>query len=185
MHPRSRSLLTLLVCLSISQPVLGQLVEHVERAPLGAEVEPGSAHSLAEKAAFIAQYDDGEADLFVMSGATTYEVAMLFENVGGPDVTLGGVDFCWRQDGGDSKVRYEVVIWAANGPGGSPGAELAKFAAVATGVSATPAFYSTGLNYPLTTSDVYIGVRYNPAVDASFWFCVDTDGLGGAPAQPG
>lgn len=76
------------------------------------------------------------------------------------------------------------MIWAPNGPGGSPGTELAKFAAVATGVTATPTFYHTGINYALTTSNVYIGVRYNPAVDPAFWWCVDDDGIGGAPAQP-
>lgn len=185
MDNRARGLLTVVACLAFCQPTVAQPGERVEGSPLGIEVDSGRADDVAEKAAYIAQYDDGEADVFVMSGATTYEVSMLFENVGGQDVTLGGVSFCWRQTGGDSKIRYEVVIWAANGPGGTPGTELAKFAAVATGVTATPHFYSTSLNYALSTSDVYIGVRYNPAVDASFWFCVDTDGLGGAPPQPG
>ena len=107
---------------------------------------------------------------------TTVETNMLFQHVGGPDVTLGGVDFCWRQTSGDTKIRYEVVIWAANGPGGTPGTELAKFAAVATGVTSTPKFYHASFSYPLTTTNVYIGVRYNPAVDQGFWFCVDDDG---------
>lgn len=185
MSLRLCSLFTLVTCLSLAGPVLGQPFGQSERIPGGALVEPSTdANGLAEKAAFIAQYDDGAADFTSRTPDTTFEVAMLFNGVGGPDVTLGGVDFCWRQDGGDPKVRYEVVIWAANGPGGSPGTELAKFAAVATGVTGTPAFYSTNFNYPLTTSNVYIGVRYNPVVDPGFWWCVDDDGLGGAPAQP-
>lgn len=190
MSLRLRSLIPLALCLPLAGPSLGQPFgpsEWVETVPGGTAVQaaPSGDDRLAEKAAFIARYDDGEADLWIKSGATTYEVAMLFQGVGGADVTLGGVDFCWRQDGVDSKIHYEVVIWAANGPGGTPGTELATFAALATGVTATPAFYHTGLNYPLTTSNVYVGVRYNPAVDPSFWFCVDTDGLGGAPPQPG
>lgn len=184
MSLRVSGLLIPAVCFSLALPALGQTFERVEPAPGGAVAEPRSGDHLDEKAAYIARYDDGEADLWIMSGATTYEVAMLFTGVGGSDVTLGSVDFCWRQSGGDSKIRYEVVIWAANGPGGTPGTELANFAAVATGVTSTPAFYNTSLNYPLTTSNVYIGVRYNPAVDSGFWWCVDTDGLGG-PAQPG
>jgi len=181
---RASGLLALAVCFSLALPAFGQMPERVEAVPGGIAVEPRSGDRLDEKAAAVLFYDDGEADLWIKSGATTYEVAMLFTGAGGPDVTLGSVDFCWRQDGVDSKIRYEVVVWAANGPGGTPGTELAKFAAVATGVTATPTYYNTSLNYPLTVSNVYIGVRYNPAVDPSFWFCVDTDGIGGA-IQPG
>lgn len=185
MHRLCRSLLTVVVCLSLSQPVLAQVTE---RVPGGVEVESGSASYLgektAEKAAYVALYDDGSADFWSKTGSTTFEVAMLFENVGGPDVTLGGVDFCWRTDGVDTKIRYEIVLWAPDGPGGSPGTEIAHFAAVATGVTATPTYYGSSLNYSLTQSDVYIGIRYNPVVDPSFWWCVDDDGIGGAPAQP-
>jgi hypothetical protein len=184
---RASGLPAVAVCLFLALPALpasGQISELVAPVPGGVDVESPSGDRLQEKAAYIAMYDDGEVDVFVRSAATTYEIAMLFGGVGGPDVTLGGVDLCLRQTGADPKIRYEVVIWAANGPGGTPGTELAKFAAVATGVTATPAFYSTNLNYPLTTTNVYIGVRYNPVVDPDFWFCVDTDGIGGAPAQP-
>ena len=38
-----------------------------------------------------------------------------------------------RQTGSDSKVRFEVVVWTADGPGGAPGSELAHYAAVADG----------------------------------------------------
>ena len=186
MRHASSSLFALAVCVVLAGPAAGQSPYQVERIPGGIAVDadPSGGDRLADKAAFIAQYDDGTAELTSKTSSTTFEVAMLFENVGGADVTLGGVDFCWRRDGADSKVRYEVVIWAPDGPGGSPGTELAKFAAVATGVTGTPAFYSTNLSYSLTASDVYIGVRYDPVVDPGFWWCVDDDGIGGAPAQP-
>lgn len=177
------------------QPILPtaplQAMDRVEHGAGNQSVEPpatddGGAAEKADKAAYIAMYDDGAWDYLLSSGSTTVETNMLFQHIGGSDVTLGGVDFCWRRTGADSKIRYEVVIWAADGPGGTPGTELAKFAAVATGVSNTPAFYHTSFNYPLTTTNVYIGVRYNPAVDQQFWFCVDDDGLGGVTlAHPG
>ncbi len=171
------------------QPVLpGQTMDRVEHGSGNTLVEPPAEtapKSKAEKAAGIFGYDDGSYDVLLNSGAKTIETNMLFQNIGGADVTLGGIDFCMRQTSGDSKIHYEVVIWAANGPGGSPGTELASFAAVATGVTSTPTFYHSSFSYPLTMSNVYIGVRYNPAVDSGYWFCVDDDGLNGAPAQPG
>jgi len=169
---------------SIVPTLVPQPAAQVERGWGDVAVLPPA--STQEEAAYVAFYDDGAWDWLLSSGMTTVETNMLFQNLGGPDVTLGGIDFCWRQTGGDTKIRYEVVIWAANGPGGTPGTELAKFAAVATGVTATPTFYHASFSYPLTVSDVYIGVRYNPAVDQGFWFCVDDDGLGGMTlAHPG
>lgn len=185
MSLRSCSLVAVVACLATAGPSAAQPFAEVERVPGGAAVEPAEGNGLAEKAAFIAQYDDGRIDVLARNlSADTFEVAMLFEGIGGPDVTLGGVDFCWAQDGADPKIRYEVVIWAPDGAVGSPGTELASFAAVANGVPSSGAFYGTNLNYPLTMSDVYIGVRYNPVVDPDFWWCVDNDGLDGAPAQP-
>lgn len=175
-------LLSLIFTLVLAVPALGQVYERSEAA-FGGEVA-GSESELAEKAAFIAQYDDGEVDAyFKVDDVGTHEFAMLFDGVGGPEVTLGGVDVCLRQTGSDPMIRYEVVVWAADGPGGTPGTELLTVAAVATGVTSTPTFDSTNLGYPLTTTDVYIGVRYNPLVDPAYWFCVDYDGIGGA-VQP-
>lgn len=174
-------LMSLIFTLALAVPAVGQVFERSEPA-FGDTAASESA--LAEKAAFIVQYDDGEVDgYYWASGFATYEIAMLFDGVGGPDVTLGGVDVCLRQVGSDPMIRYEVVVWAADGPGGLPGTELLTVAAVASGVTSSPTFDSTSLNYPLTTSDVYIGVRYNPVVDPDYRFCVDRDGIGGA-VQP-
>ncbi|HLE83957.1 MAG TPA: hypothetical protein VJG13_06435 [Thermoanaerobaculia bacterium] len=166
--------------LFLIQPAIGQPLVRVRPAPGGARAEGG----LAEKAAFIVQYDDGEADTAYAAGSTveTFELAMLFEGIGGTDVTLGGVDACMQRFGADPMIRYQVVLWAPDGPGGTPGTELATFAAVATGVTATPVFDGTSLGYPLTTPDVFIGVRYNPVVDPDYFFCADQDG---AEVHPG
>jgi hypothetical protein len=136
------------------------------------------------EAAAIIQYDDGEADSNLGGGPAvrTFELAMRFDSIGGTDVTLGGVDVCLQQVGSDPKIRYEVVVWAADGAGSTPGTELAHYAAVAEGVTSTPSFHSTSFNYPLTTSTVYIGVRYAPAADPDFRFCIDNDG---ATVHPG
>lgn len=169
-------------------PAFAQLLEQTDPAFGQVEIEADSSTAEAgpaEKAAFIAQYDDGTPDVYLRSAADTYEVAMLFENVGGQDVTLGSVDMCWRQSTADQKIRYEVVLWAPDGPAGTPGTEMAHFAAVADGVTDVPDFYTTSLNYPLTASDVYIGVRWNPAVDPDFWSCIDDDGFDGSTVHPG
>lgn len=156
-----------------------------QRVPVQGTGEVSAGVSSAEKAAFIAQYDDDESDTgYTDPGRATTELAMLFDGVGGPDVTLGSVDVCLFQVGGDPKIRYEVVIWATDGPGGTPGTEIANFAAVATGVGGAATFDTTVLNTPLTQTDVYIGVRWNPVVDPDFAFCADLDGIGGA-VQPG
>ncbi len=171
--------LTALTALVLAVPASAQLGPRVQSAsgelalPPDATVEPFDT-----EAAAIIQYDDGEVDRYLAGSASvsTFELAMRFDAIGGTDITLGGIDVCLRQSGSDAKIRYEVVVWAADGPGGSPGAELAHYAAVADGVTATPSFHSTSFNYPLTTPTVYLGVRYNPVVDPDFWFCVDEDG---------
>ena len=144
-----------------------------------------AADGLLPEAAAIIQYDDGEVDTYTygLSSSNTLELMMRFDSILGTDVTLGGVDVCMKQVGSDSKIRYEVVVWSADGPGGAPGTELAHYAALATGVTATPTFYSTNFTYPFTShSTVYIGVRYNPIIDPDFRFCVDLDGATVHPA---
>lgn len=163
-------------------------------AQMGAQVQPAAGEMaipsaravepLDTEAAAIIQYDDGEIDAFIAGSVPvkTFELAMRFDGIGGTDVTLGGLDVCLRQTGSDARVRFEVVIWAADGVGGTPGTELAHYAAVADGVTADGSFHSTNFNYPLTTSTVYLGVRYNPVVDPNAGFCIDEDG---ATVHPG
>ncbi len=155
--------------------------------PAGGEVAISSSAAVEPfdtEAAAIIQYDDGEVDNYVYGAPTvrTLELAMRFDGIGGTDVTLGGLDVCLHQTGSDAKIRFEVVVWAADGPGGTPGAELAHYAAVADGVTAVPSFHSTSFNYPLTTSTVYLGVRYSPIADPDFQFCFDEDGATVHPA---
>ncbi|MEO8197346.1 MAG: hypothetical protein ABI689_11560 [Thermoanaerobaculia bacterium] len=178
--------ISLLLGLALAAPVAAQVGLLVQPI-IGVESTPSdpSAPSLLPEAAAIIQYDDNEVDTYVYGFATTntFELMMRFDSILGTDVTLGGVDVCMQQTGSDSTIRYEVVVWSADGPGGTPGTELAHYAALATGVTATPSFHSTNFTYPFTTySTVYIGVRYNPIVDPSFHFCVDLDGATVHPA---
>jgi hypothetical protein len=137
-----------------------------------------------DKAAFFVQYDDGEADAFLGGpdgGAIdTWESVMLFDGVGGAGITLSGVDICWRQPASDPDVRYQLVGYRPDGPGGTPGTELFEIAAQATGITLGGTFDSVNLNLPLDgIPDLYIGVRWNPAVDPDIGFCSDRDGVDG------
>lgn len=149
-------------------PALSQLTEAGGQEAEGLRPLP--------RAAFIAQYDDGEADIYYFSTSDTAEYAMLFDGVGGPDVTLGSVDVCFRRKGADDRARYDVVLWAADGPGGSPGTELMSVSSLAEGIGTSPSFFTTNIGVPLTDSDVYIGIRLNPVVDEDLRVCVDHDG---------
>ncbi len=166
--------------LMVAAPVFAQ-----SKVPMIGSGDVTSDAPPAEKAVFLAQYDDGESDAGLTdSGKATSELVMLFDGVGGPEVTLGGVDICLFSTGADSMIRYEIVIFDDDGAGGSPGTELLTVAAEASGVGFSPEFDTTSLGIPLTDSDVYIGVRWNPVVDPNFAFCSDFDGIGGE-VQPG
>lgn len=183
---RTESLLPAILAIALAAPAAAQT--GLQMQPAGGETANPAAPGLERfetEAAAIIQYDDGEPDTY-SSGSSSFgqlELMMRFDDIGGTDVTLGGVDVCLRQTGSDPKIRFEVIVWTADGPGGAPGHELARYAAVAEGVTATPGFHSTSFSYPLTSpSTVYIGVRYNPVVDPSFSFCVDLDGATVHPA---
>lgn len=166
--------------LMVAAPVFAQ-----SKVPMIGSGAVTSDNPQAGKAVFFAQYDDGESDFGLTDpGKATSELVMLFDGVGGPEVTLGSVDVCLFSSGADSMIRYEVVIFDDDGAGGSPGTELLTVAAEASGVGFSPEFDTTFLGLPLTDSDVYIGVRWNPVVDPSFAFCSDFDGIGGE-VQPG
>ncbi len=182
---RVTSSLPVILALTLAVPAVAS--DGLRLLPSISEIAIDSAaaqENLTPEAAAIIQYDDGEVDTALAGGPTvrTFELAMRFDGIGGTDVTLGGVDVCLVQVGSDTKVRYEVVVWTADGPGGTPGTELARYAAVATGVTSTPSFHHTSFSYPLTTSTVFIGVRYHPIADPDFHFCIDNDG---ATVHPG
>ena len=123
---RTMSRLSALLAFALAAPAAPQTGLQVQPAS-GDEASPSATAftSLLPEAAAIIQYDDGEADTYVFGSASskTLELMMRFDNIGGADVTLGGLDVCMRQTGSDSKVRFEVVVWTADGPGGAPGSE--------------------------------------------------------------
>jgi hypothetical protein len=156
--------------------------------PLAAAAERGRAGDemkwIGDEAVFIAQYDDGEVDVFYQPASEpTYEFAMLFDGVG-PGTHLGAVEVCFRQAGADPEIRFEIVVWDDDGPGGAPGTELANFAAHATGVSSLASFSNHSVDFDVATDDVYLGIRMHPVVDPDYRICADRDGIGGS-LQPG
>ena len=190
MSLRARALLTAVAALCCALPVLAGPLDPplgIEEPAFGEAVTapPAAAAETPGKAAFIVQYDDNEADLFTYGSPAnkTFEMAMRFDDVGGPLVTLGGAYVCMKTSSGTySKYRFELVVWAANGTGGSPGTELTRAAALASNVGTTLNCYFTSLNYALTAEDVYVGIRQHTAVDPNIRYGLDFDG---ASVHPG
>lgn len=175
----------------LAVPAAAQPGGRVEPLPPGVDATPPSAlpapETLGEpeeKAAFIERHDDGEVNFTIEAAddmAEAYEVALLFDGIG-EGVSLDAVEVCFQQRGGDSDMRFEVVVWAADGPGGEPGTELASFAAHATGVTGSPSFQSHPVDFTTPAGDIYLGVRMYPGINPDFALCGDNNG---PSVQPG
>jgi hypothetical protein len=169
----------LMVLAASASPAFGQLSQEIHPDPSGTEA---TRSDLSEKAAFVAVYDDGERDVSYSAtdSTPTYEIVMRFDDIGGADVTLDAVEICLTQSGSDPMMRYEVVGYLPDGPGGIPGTEVFTVAAEANGIDSGPNFDTTGVGLDLTgIDDLYLGARHNPVVDPDFSFCADYDGLDG------
>lgn len=85
---------------------------------------------------------------------------------------------CITQNGGDTEIAYNVVVFDDDGAGGAPGTLLASVPDTAVGVPAWPTtqFYGTDISAVAPTvndGSVYIGVSWNPEVELGFFFCSD------------
>src|SRR5690606_14285239 len=84
--------------------------------------------------------------------------------------------------GGATTLSFEIVVFDDNGPGGSPGTELAALAATANGIPAyppaTPVWFGYDLSSLYTTIDsgsLYVGIRYQPVTPSVFILADQTD----------
>jgi len=129
--------------------------------------------------------DDGsfEAGYGFTSSTTSGSYVMRFTLPGGSN-RIDAVCIAWARTGGDSSVTYDINIWAADGPGGSPGTLLSKIPnKVASAVGGSLTFYRTdipgGVN--VNTNTVYVGPSWNASVDVGFVVGADQSGPGGQP----
>jgi len=92
---------------------------------------------------------------------------------------LDGVCVCLLRNSTDSQITFDLNVWAANGPGGTPGTLLGRLPArTATVPLSTAAFYRYDLSSLgiVVNGPVYIGPSWQPSVDQNFYVCADTNG---------
>jgi hypothetical protein len=172
----------------IAPPLIGQ-------SPMTSlrEVEPWSSWTLPSTKAGSGcsggiQYDDGTfEDGYGWNNSTIGgKYAMRFDLLAaGTKITAACV--CWQHIGSPASVTYKVVVWAADGPGGSPGT-LIKISSLqtATSVGLSPKFFRVDLSDTVSTTDkVYIGADWSPLFFNSFFICADESGPGNKPAYAG
>ncbi len=154
MTPRSRCLLLLLVVfVTFSASVLAQ----------PATCSDGVRHDDNS-------FESGAGWLF-----GTGQYVMKVESAG----HLEAVCLCWRRDGSDTSVFFNIKVWAADGPNGGPGTLLGTLpTASATGVGTGATWFRydlSGLNIT-SAGSVYIGPQWDASDDDDLFVCVDTNG---------
>jgi hypothetical protein len=93
---------------------------------------------------------------------------------------LDAVCVCFFRDGTDDDLTFDLNVWAANGPSGTPGTLLGRLSSrVASGIpDGGAAFYRYNLSALGIVVDgpVFIGPSWQPSVDQNFFLCADTNG---------
>jgi hypothetical protein len=126
------------------------------------------------------QYDDGSFESgykFNSFAVTTGSYAMAFDvPPGSPGVT--SVCLCWVKDslGTETAIGYNVKVWAADGPGGSPGTVLGQSVGAAQNLSLFPSFYRTEVSLPVSGTRVWIGPEWHPSSASLTYLCADQSG---------
>jgi len=124
-------------------------------------------------------HDDGtwESGLFVPTMVQRFAPAA-------EGSTLDSVCICWNHPPtGPDQIDYDLVVLAADGPGGEPGTELDRFPVSASGVSTTRTFFHhdlSALDVEAPAAPFYLGVDTNWSSSEAF-LCSD---LNGPSTQP-
>lgn len=123
-------------------------------------------------------YDDGEVDdTFWPNPPHTAEFALRFD--GTPGSTLVGFTLCLaRPSGSPSQGDLAVGVYAADGPGGSPGTPISGYNATATGVETGGNLHPFSISPLAVPSSFYVSVFLDSEVNA-FRVCGDSDGIAG------
>jgi len=148
--------------------------------PAAGQLAPSRAGSLqrpAETAAVVTAscsggivYDDGGFEDGIRFTDTTTgqglqtDAVMRFD-LPSARVRIDQVCICWRRGtGAPTTLDHGIVFFAADGPGGSPGTELAVVNATAEGIPVGGAIFGydlTGQDIETTSSAIYVGARWN------------------------
>jgi len=171
-------------------------------APAHAQLVPSRAGAVAAPAAAVAAvatpscaggivYDDGtfEARIRFLDSNTGQGLeadgVMRFD-LPASSVRIDQVCLCWaRGENAPSTLDHGLVFFAADGPGGAPGTEIAVFDAVTNGIDETETIFTYDVGgLEVAGGAVYVGPRWNgrggPDANGIF-LCTDENGPGGQP----
>jgi hypothetical protein len=132
------------------------------------------------------RYDDGTFDVGYKFNSLTTAIgsyAMAFDvPPGSPAVK--SVCICWFKDafGTETANLHGIKVWAADGPGGSPGTILGSAAAAALPLTTGPVFYRTELSIPISSGRVWIGPEWLPGEVPYTYLCADQHSATSQPA---
>ncbi|WP_300617342.1 DUF1566 domain-containing protein [Dokdonella sp.] len=126
---------------------------------------PGDA--ACESGPLLIVHDDGTPETAFGGGLFTngWTIVDRFTPTSYP-ASFGSVCLAFAGSGGATTLDFDLVLYADNGPGGSPGAELGSIRAQATGLPQYPVltpqwqrFDLSSLYSTITSGSVYLGVR--------------------------
>lgn len=154
----------LALALTVPSAVPAQPIHELEpREP--APPSPGCAGGLTN--------DDGTYE----SGVFTRTMLSRFEPPA-TEARFETICICWSRINGTLDIDYDVVVYAADGPGGEPGTELERISASAAGVTPERKFYEhdvAALGIELPTEPFYLGVDTGWNSSLAF-VCTDLSG---------
>lgn len=178
----------------------------VAALPAGAQLAPNRGLSSDRPAAVAAVItpscsggiviDDGSFESGIRftdasTGAGLRDAVMRFP-IGGTDVQIEQVCLCWfRGSSASANLNHDILVFAADGPNGAPGSQIAAIPATASGIGVfqNRAFFSydiSSLGLEVTGEHVYVGARWNGGAGrfqdgAGIFLCSDDQGPGGQP----
>jgi len=133
-------------------------------------------------------YDDGSFEnRYTLAGEGVLDLVTRFDLPAG-ERQLDQVCLCWTRTGGDGTASFDLLVYAADGPGGQPGNLLTGLAGVAiTDIPFFPqtAFYNlnlSALGLELPSDRVYIGASWDAVERPNVYLCADENGPTVRPA---
>ena len=123
------------------------------------------------------------------TGAGLRDAVMLFD-VDGVGTRIEQVCLCWRRgSAAPADLDHDLLFFAADGLGGSPGTQIAVVPAGADDVETGPTIFGydvSALDIQSTSGQIYVGARWNGRAGTAqggegVFLCTDEDGPGGQP----
>ncbi len=133
-------------------------------------------------------HSDGDYDTGINLAQTVFD-AIAVERFTPPEYPYNYERVCvqWWRSTADTDLEYQIVFYDDDGAAGAPGTLLASVPAQALAVPNQPTtWFSTDVTsaaVQIGEGHVYIGVRWNPAIEQGFILSMDTNTL--TPLQTG